>query len=132
MNLYRVDMHSKIDKDNYYCFHFEAEDNEKAIKEAKEYVKDGVEDTELGHVDCVIEAVVLLDKNEKDVETIFKSYQVGDTFKPKRSRVEYTVVATFQDNGEEFVVAKKPMGYGSWSYGNVFAYDEDGNLYQRS
>lgn len=75
MNLYRVDMHSKIDKDNYYCFHFEAEDNEKAIKEAKDYVKDGVEDTELGHVDCVIEAVVLLDENEKDVETIFKSYQ---------------------------------------------------------
>jgi len=25
-----------------------------------------------------------------------KKYKVGDTFKPKRSRVEYTVVATFR------------------------------------
>lgn len=40
-----------------------------------------------------------------------KNYKVGDTFKPKKSRVEYTVVATFQDNEEEFVVAKKTMGY---------------------
>ena len=61
-----------------------------------------------------------------------KNYKVGDTFKPKRSRVEYTVVATFQDNGEEFVVAKKPMDYGSWSYGNVFAFDDNGELYGRS
>ena len=61
-----------------------------------------------------------------------KNYKVGDTFKLKRRKVEYTVVATFQDNGEKFVVAKKTMGYGNWSYGNVFAYDEDGNLYLRN
>ena len=60
-----------------------------------------------------------------------KTYKVGDTFKPKRSRLEYTVVATFQDNGQEFIVAKKQTDYG-WSYGNVFTYDEDGNLYLRS
>lgn len=61
-----------------------------------------------------------------------KKYKIGDTFKPKGSRVEYTVVDIFNDNGEEFIVAKKPLGYGSWSYRNVFAYDENGNLFGRS
>lgn len=60
-----------------------------------------------------------------------KTYKVGDTFKPKRSRLEYTVVATFQDNGQEFIVAKKQTDYG-WSYSNVFTFDDEGNLYQRS
>lgn len=61
-----------------------------------------------------------------------KIYKVGDTFKPKRSRAEYTVVATFEDDGHQFFVAKKPMGQDSWSYGNVFAYDDDGEIFQRS
>jgi hypothetical protein len=60
-----------------------------------------------------------------------KNYKVGDTFKPKRSRLEYTVVSVFQDNGQEFIVAKKKTEYG-WSYANVFAFDDNGELYGRS
>ena len=61
-----------------------------------------------------------------------KTYKIGDTFKPKRSRLEYTVVATFQDDGKEFIVAKRPSGYGTWYYSNIFTYDEDGNFMARS
>ena len=61
-----------------------------------------------------------------------KTYKVGDIFKPKGSRVEYTVVAVFQDDGKEFIVAKKPSGYGSFYYRNIFSYDDDGNIFSRS
>ena len=61
-----------------------------------------------------------------------KTYKVGDTFKPKRGKTEYTVVATFDDNGEQFLVGKKPSGYDSWFYSNIFSYDEEGNLTQRN
>lgn len=60
-----------------------------------------------------------------------KIYKVGDTFKPKRSRVEYTVLATFEDDGHQFFVAKKQTNWG-WTYSNVFTYDEEGNIYERS
>ena len=50
-----------------------------------------------------------------------KTYKVGDTFKPKRGKTEYTVVATFDDNGEQFLVGKKPSGYDSWFYSNIFS-----------
>ena len=55
--------------------------------------------------------------------------KVGDVFKIRN--VEYTVMAVFEDNGEQFFVAKHPTTYG-WSYGNVFAYDDSGEFYKRS
>lgn len=61
-----------------------------------------------------------------------KEYNVGDTFKVKKGKHEYTIVATFEDNGETFFVAKKPSGYGSWYYSNIFCYNENGELFQRS
>ena len=61
-----------------------------------------------------------------------KTYKVGDTFKPKRSKTEYTVVATFEDNGEHFFVAKKPSNYEGWYYSNIFYYDEEGKIKQRN
>ena len=38
-----------------------------------------------------------------------KKYKVGDTFKMDSGKNEYTVVATFQDNGENFIIAKHPI-----------------------
>lgn len=82
---------------------------------------------ELSHLKLFIDN---LPGNNKNLEK--KSHKVGDTFKPKGSRVEYTVVDVFEDNGEDFIVAKKPTNYGSWTYRNVFAYDKNGELFGRS
>lgn len=52
-----------------------------------------------------------------------KQYLVGDTFKLKRGRVEYTVVATFSHDGENMFVGAQPASWG-YSY-KVFCYDEE-------
>ena len=51
-----------------------------------------------------------------------KQYSVGDTFKLKRGKVEYTVVATFSHNGEKMFVGACPTSWG-YSY-KVFGYGE--------
>lgn len=67
------------------------------------------------------------------MEKEFKLYKVGDVFKPERSKTDYTVVATFEDEGKQFFVAKHPLDGGRlWSYGSVFSYDEDGKVFKRT
>lgn len=58
--------------------------------------------------------------------------KVGDVF--KHGGLEYTVVCTFEDDGEQFFVAKhKIRRANTLSYSNVFSYfKEDGKIYKRS
>lgn len=60
-----------------------------------------------------------------------KLLQIGETFKLRNGKIEYTVVSIFEDNQEPFIVGKHKAYWGGVSY-QIFAYDKDGNLYKRS
>ena len=60
-----------------------------------------------------------------------KLLQIGETFKLRNGKIEYTVVSIFEDNQEPFIVGKYNAYWGGIGY-QIFAYDKDGNLYKRS
>lgn len=59
-----------------------------------------------------------------------KEYKIGDTI--KSGRKEYEVIGIFEENGHEFFWARTKNSMGSYTYSNVFTYDDEGKLYKRN
>ena len=59
-----------------------------------------------------------------------QEFKIGDTF--KHGRKEYEVLGIFEEEGKIFYWCRTTTANGLTTYSNIFTYDDEGKLYQRS